>query len=435
MHKLPIFAVSDNYHCKYYGMRILHTADWHIGQTFYQYDRTYEHQQFLDWLVNTIKEKDIELLIISGDVFDVANPAAVSIRLFYSFLNNVVRAQPDLQVIITAGNHDSAARLESPRPLLESSNIHIIGTIERKEDGSIDYQRMILPIRDRQGNTTLWCMAVPFLRMGDYPMQEVAEGTSPYVEGVMAFYREAYEYALTLKQEGQGIIAMGHLHTLNAELSDHDRTERAIIGGSEYIPAKAFHEDILYTALGHIHKAQRIGGKDNIRYSGSPLPMSFSEINYKHQVVIFDITEGKIGDVTLAEIPVTTALLRVPARPMPLTEVLEQLQQLPEAGEDLHLAPYLEVRVLLEGPEPALRHKIETALTGRHVRLTRIDVRYPTSDDTSEASATVSADLLQELNPLDIFRKTYKEDYNNEAPEELVDLFNQVLQEINTKEQ
>jgi len=416
-------------------MRILHTADWHIGQTFYQYDRTYEHQQFLDWLVNTIKEKDIELLIISGDVFDVANPAAVSIRLFYSFLNNVVRAQPDLQVIITAGNHDSAARLESPRPLLESSNIHIIGTIERKEDGSIDYQRMILPIRDRQGNTTLWCMAVPFLRIGDYPMQEVAEGTSPYVEGVMAFYKEAYEYALTLKQEGQGIIAMGHLHTLNAELSDHDRTERAIIGGSEYIPAKAFHEDILYTALGHIHKAQRIGGKDNIRYSGSPLPMSFSEINYKHQVVIFDITEGKIGDVTLAEIPVTTALLRVPARPMPLTEVLEQLQQLPEAGEDLHLAPYLEVRVLLEGPEPALRHKIETALTGRHVRLTRIDVRYPTSDDASEASATVSADLLQELNPLDIFRKTYKEDYNNEAPEELVDLFNQVLQEINTKEQ
>lgn len=416
-------------------MRILHTADWHIGQTFYQYDRTYEHQQFLNWLVTTIKEKEIELLIISGDVFDIANPAAGAIRLFYNFLNNVIRAQPDLQVIITAGNHDSAARLESPRPLLESSNIHIIGTIERKEDGSIDYQRMILPIRDKQGNTTLWCMAVPFLRMGDYPSLELTEGASPYVEGVMAFYREAYEYALTLKQEGQGIIAMGHLHTLHAELSDHDRSERAIIGGTEYIPAHAFHEDILYTALGHIHKAQRIGGKENIRYSGSPLPMSFSEINYKHQVVVFDITDGKVGEVTPVEIPVTTELLRVPSKPMPLEAVLEQLRQLPEAGEDLHLAPYLEVRVLLEGPEPALRHKIETALTGRHVRLTRIDVRYPAAEGDTDESATISADLLQELNPLDIFRKTYKEDYNSEAPEALVDLFNQVLQEINTKEQ
>jgi exonuclease SbcD len=416
-------------------MKILHTADWHIGQTFYQYDRTYEHQQFLNWLVNTIKEQDIELLIISGDVFDVANPAAVSVKLFYSFLNNAVRAQPDLQIIITAGNHDSAARLESPRPLLESSRIHIIGTIERKADGSIDYEKMILPITDRQGNITLWCMAVPFLRMGDYPVVESAEGSTSYVDGVMAFYNEAYAFATQLKQPDQGIIAMGHLHTMNAEVTDHDKNERAIIGGSEFIPARAFHEDILYTALGHIHKAQKIGGKDCIRYSGSPLPMSFSEINYKHQVVVFDITEGRLGEVTGYEIPVTIELLRVPAKPLPLAEVLELLQQLPDATEDIHLAPYLEVRVLLEGPEPALRHKVETALTGRHARLTRIDVRYPSSDSLQEENATVSADLLQELNPLDIFKKTYKEDYSNEAPEVLVELFNQVLQEITTKEQ
>jgi exonuclease SbcD len=414
-------------------MKILHTADWHIGQTFYQYDRTYEHQQFLNWLVDTIKEKDIELLIISGDVFDVANPAAGSIKLFYSFLNKAVKAQPDLQIIITAGNHDSAARLEAPKPLLESSNIHIIGMIERREDGSIDYEKMIIPVKDKQGNTALWCLAIPFLRMGDYPA--VAESAALYADGVSALYKEAYEYALTKKQNGQGIIAMAHLHTLDAELSDHDKTERVIMGGIEFVPVKAFHEDILYTALGHIHKAQKIGGKENIRYSGSPLPMSFSEMNYRHQVVIFNITEGKVGDIELCEIPVTTELLRVPSKPLPLPEVLEQLSQLPEAGEDIDIAPYLEVRVLLEGPEPALRHKVEAALAGRHVRLAKIDVRYPSGETDNESVITVSANQLHELNPLDVFKQIYRADYNKETPEELVALFNQVLQEITTKEQ
>lgn len=413
-------------------MKILHTADWHIGQTFYQYDRTYEHQQFLNWLADTIKEKDIALLIISGDVFDVANPAANSIRLFYSFLNKALKLQPDLQIIITAGNHDSAARLEAPKPLLESSNIHIVGSIERKEDGSIDYEKMIIPVHDRKGDTVLWCLAIPFVRVGDYP--NVTDSNTPYADGVAALYKEAYACALGKKQEGQGIIAMGHLHTLNAELSDQDRTERVIMGGLELVPARAFHEDILYTALGHIHKAQKIGGRDNVRYSGSPLPMSFSEMNYKHQVVIFDITNSVVRDISLCEIPVTTPLLRIPVKPLPLPEVLKQLALLPDATEHLHNAPYLEVRVLLEGPEPALRHKIETALQGRHVRLAKIDVRYPSAEEGNDTT-TVSADLLQELSPLDIFKQIYRSGYNSETPEELVSLFNEVLQEIITKEQ
>ncbi|MBW8687406.1 exonuclease SbcCD subunit D [Chitinophaga rhizophila] len=413
-------------------MKILHTADWHIGQTFYQYDRTYEHQQFLHWLVNTIKEEDIELLIISGDVFDVANPSATSVKLFYTFLNNAVKAQPGLQIIVTAGNHDSAARLEAPKPLLESSDIHIVGVIERREDGTIDYDKLVIPVKDRKGGIALWCMAIPFLRMGDYPA--VAESAALYADGVTALYREAYEYALTRQQPGQGIIAMAHLHTLDAELSDHDKTERLIMGGVELVPAHAFHENILYTALGHIHKAQRIGGKDNIRYSGSPLPMSFSEMNYRHQVVTFDITDGILSHVAMLEIPLTTALLRVPAKPQPIAAVLEALQALPASAAAIHTAPYLEVRVLLEGPEPALRHQVETALAGKHVRLARIDVRYPSADGGETEEATTGTEQLQELSPLDIFKKVYRKDYNNEAPEDLVKLFNQVLQDITTKE-
>lgn len=143
-------------------IRILHTADWHIGQLFHEYDRTYEHQQFLNWLLETLVAHKIDVLLISGDVFDLSNPSAVSVKLFYSFLNQATKENRDLQIVVTAGNHDSASRLESPKPLLESSNIHIIGLVQKDETGAIDYRKITIPLKDRDGNTAIWCMAVPF---------------------------------------------------------------------------------------------------------------------------------------------------------------------------------------------------------------------------------------------------------------------------------
>ncbi|HEY5391791.1 MAG TPA: exonuclease subunit SbcD [Hanamia sp.] len=293
-------------------MKILHTADWHIGQLFHEYDRTYEHQQFLNWLVKTLHEEQLDVLLISGDIFDSSNPSATAIKMFYTFLNRAVKINPSLQIIITAGNHDSASRLESPKPLLESSNIHIIGIVEKDEDGNIDYEKLIIPLKDNQGNTKAWCMAVPFLRIGDYPV--ITDCNNPYAEGVAKLYEEVYQCALNKIQDGQSVICMGHLHTHQAEKTGMDDFERLIMGGVECISAAAFHEDIKYVALGHIHKAQRIGGKDHIRYCGSPIPMSFSELNYKHQVIVFDLQEGNLRNLRAIEVPITVPLLRVPSR-------------------------------------------------------------------------------------------------------------------------
>src|SRR5690606_4373168 len=167
-------------------MNILHTADWHLGQLFHEYDRTYEHQQFLDWLVQTLQREEVDVLLISGDVFDLSNPSAATIRQFYTFLNRATNACPDIQVVITAGNHDSASRLESPKPLLESSNIHIIGVVEKDDSGAIDYDKLLIPLM-KHGAIKAWCMAVPFLRMGDYPA--LADCDNPYAEGVATLYR------------------------------------------------------------------------------------------------------------------------------------------------------------------------------------------------------------------------------------------------------
>ena len=407
-------------------MKILHTADWHIGQLFHEYDRSYEHQQFLNWLVQTLQKQQIDVLLISGDVFDISNPAAASIKMFYTFLNQATKANPALQIIITAGNHDSASRLEAPKPLLESSNVHIIGLVEKDADGNIDYGKLTIPIYDKNENIKVWCIAIPFLRMGDYPT--IADCDNPYTEGVTALYKEAFEYAKQKKQNGHSIIAMGHLHTQHAEISELDKTERLIMGGVECIPATSFHPEMKYVALGHIHKAQRIGGKEHIRYSGSPLPMSFSELHYKHQVIVFDIDQ-EISNFEVVEIPLFVPLQRIPLNHQPLHEVIALLEQLPEMDSATETTPYLEVRVLLEGPEPALRHKVETALAGKKVRLAKIDVKYPAT--TQEAQEFITPEKLNELQPVDVFGKVYQARYNSEVPTEILQLFQQVAQEVN----
>lgn len=409
-------------------MKILHTADWHIGQLFHEYDRTYEHQQFLNWLLEVLVNERIDVLLISGDVFDLSNPSAASVKMLYIFLNLAVRASPELQIIITAGNHDSAARLESPKPLLESSNIHVIGLIEKKGDGSIDYEKLIIPLKGKGGITKAWCMAVPFLRMGDYPV--IADKENPYAAGVAAFYSEAYDCACTKKQANEPIICMGHLHAQQTDMTDIDQSvERAIMGGVECISSTAFHQDIRYVALGHIHKAQRIGGKEYIRYCGSPIPMSFSELNYKHQVIVFDLEEQGVSNLKSVEVPVSVALMRVPSVHSLLSEVLSAFLQLPAAGANFQSTPYLEVRVLLDGPEPGLRHKIETALTDKNVRLAKIDVRYATAT-TGGNTANIAEDSLRELQPQDVFEQVYQSRYSSPVPAELFQLFNQAAQEV-----
>lgn len=410
-------------------IRVLHTADWHIGQLFHEYDRSYEHQQFLDWLSATLLSEQVDVLLISGDVFDVSNPSAGSVKIFYSFLNRAVKQQPHLQIVVTAGNHDSAARLESPKPLLESSNIHIVGLVSKDQDGAVAYNSLTIPLRDREGNTGAWCIAAPFLRIGDYP--HLPDSRDPYADGVAAFYQEAFAYAASQRTSGQAIIAMGHLHAQQAVVGDMDKSERLIMGGVEAIGASALHSDLRYVALGHIHKAQWISQKEHIRYSGSPLPMSFSETHYKHQVVLFDIEGDGIKNLHTLPIPLSVSLLRIPSAPAPLTEVLTALELLQPFEGDQQTAPFLEVRILLDGPAPGLRHKVEAALGDKNYRLAKIDVRYPTPGTDAAESTRVHPEQLDELSPIEVFQKVYHHKFNCAVPEELQKLFVQVTEEVN----
>ena len=407
-------------------IRILHTAEWHLGQTFFGYDRTQEHEHFLDWLAGVLTKNKIDVLIVAGDVFDVSNPSAASQRMFYRFIHRVATENPRLQLVVVAGNHDSAARLESPLPLLQEMRTEIKGIVH-KQNGKIDYEHLLVELKNAAGEVEALCLAVPFLRQGDYPVVET-EG-NPYAEGVKELYARLLKYALKKRTDGQALVAVGHLLATGSEIAEKDHSERIIIGGLESVSPESFPEQIVYTALGHIHKAQRVSGRENIRYAGSPLPMSFAEKHYHHGVVKVTLDEGWAVEIEKLEYTPLVRLLSIPATEAAAPdEVLDELRGL-ELPEDEPM-PYLEVKVKLSEPEPMLRQQVEEILEGKPVRLARIVSFYRQAAEGSVEEEVLTAGL-QEMNPLQIVKATFENSYQTEMPEELVNLFQEACRTIN----
>ena len=397
-------------------MRLLHTSDWHLGQTLHNYERGYEHQRFLDWLLDTLVAERVDVLLVAGDVFDNANPSAASQKQLYVFLQQARARLPALQLIVVAGNHDSAGRLEAPGPLLAAHGTHVIGHVLRDDTGQIDLERLLLPLTGSDGQVQAWCLAVPFLRPGDVPKLPAGDTQDAYLGGIALLYRQLTDLALARRQPGQAILAMGHCHMVGGEMSN-DSERRIVIGGTEMLPSGIFDASIAYAALGHLHKAQAVGGQEHIRYCGSPIPLSFAEVNYRHQVLCLDIDGETLQSVRVIAVPRAVPLLRVPATPAPISEVLAQLAALDVPDAPAEAQPFLEVRVRLDAPEPGLRTRIETALDGKSVRLAKIET---SSAARASAPENMTLDQLGQLQPDDIFRRLYQQKYAKEAPPELL---------------
>jgi exonuclease SbcD len=402
-------------------LKIFHTADWHIGQNFYGYDRKDEHLFFFDWLKKQVKEHQPDALLIAGDVFDSPNPSAESQKIYYKFLHEINTENPFLQIIIIAGNHDSAARLEAPNPLLEEMNIIVKGVVKRKQDGEINYRDLLIPIV-KNGEIVAWCAAVPYLRQGDYPPAE------SYVKGVELMYEALYEELERLKTPAQAVIVTGHLQARGAHLSEKDRSERAIIGGLECVSTNVFaNRDIAYVALGHLHRYQKIAGQDNIQYAGSPLPMSFAEKNYKQGINLVKFNSNKVETIERISFDPPVRLLSVPVVPKLLDEVLDELDKLPD-GEITSRSSYLEIKVLLTEPEPSIRYRIENALKSKSIRLACIVANKFCPDEP--LPNTIKYDDLKEIDPIEVAQIAFRNQYNKEMPENLIKLLQSVIREL-----
>jgi exonuclease SbcD len=415
-------------------MRVLHTADWHLGQTFHDYDRDYEHTCFLDWLLLQIEARKPDALLVSGDVFDSVNPPASAQRLYYDFLRRAADVHPGLQMVVTAGNHDAAARLEAPAPLLHRFNVTVVGTVERDADAVIRYPKFLVPITNAQGKVAALVLAVPFLRINDLPV--VPDAKDAYIEGVGAFYRELTREACRVRDSlhpGAVLVGMGHCHLgEGAESCDSER--RLVVGGLESLSAATFPSELCYVALGHLHKPQSFDG-GRVQYSGSPIPLSFTEKHYRHRVCELEFgPAGLLGQRTL-EIPRAVPLLSLPeGRAVPMDALVEMLRGNDYGAADVREKyPFLEVRYLDDGPDPLRRHRIERALEGRPVRLahTRFEPKdNPAIPLTDQEQAGLGD--LQSIDPLAVLLAAYRERYEGGEPEPaLLAAFREILSEVN----
>ncbi len=404
-------------------MRLLHTSDWHLGQTLHHHDRAWEHQRFLDWLLQTLVAHAIDALLISGDVYDNANPSAASQRMLYRFLTAARQRVPHLNIVLIAGNHDSPGRLEAPAPFLEEFDARVVGVVERDAEGNIEVSRLVVPLRNRQGDVAAWCLAIPFLRVSDVPRLDNAGDA--YLQGVAALYGQAQTMAREYRQPNQAIVAMGHCHMAGGQVSEHSE-RRIVVGGAEMLSSSLFDADVAYAALGHLHLAQKVGGAEHIRYSGSPLPLSFAEMGYPHQVLIVELDGARLAGIESIAVPRAVEMLRVPLKAAPIEEVEAALAKLELADVGPDARPFLEVRVRLDGPEPGLRARIEAALESKPVRLARIDTHSCISPDRP-APAARSLDELGQLDPVAIFKDTYLRKYGEASPDDLLAALHEIL--------
>jgi DNA repair protein SbcD/Mre11 len=408
-------------------MRLLHTSDWHLGHTLYDVSREAEHAAFLDWLLDTLEAQSVDALLVAGDIFDTSNPSAEAQAAWYHFIARTRQRLPRLEVVVIGGNHDSAARLDAPDPLFAALGVRVVGGLPRTR-GTLDFERVLVPLHDSRKRVKAWVAAVPYLRPADLPF--VQTDGDRLVEGVREVYGLTLEAARRRRQPGQALVAMGHCYMVGTELSL--LSERKILGGNQHaLPVELFPEDVAYAALGHLHKAQRVGGREGVRYSGSPLPLSLSEAHYRHQVLLVDLEDEGLNAVRPLSVPRTVDVLRVPEREAAtLEEALALLAALPDVDPQLpeRARPYLEVCVSLPRPEPSLRRKVEAALEGKAARLVKLTPSYTgTGLVLAESQPSLS---LRERTPEDVFQARYARDYREPMAPALLEAFHTLLTEV-----
>ncbi|MCU1732854.1 MULTISPECIES: exonuclease SbcCD subunit D C-terminal domain-containing protein [unclassified Pseudomonas] len=411
-------------------MRLFHTSDWHLGQTLHGQERDFEHACFLDWLLGQLKLREPDALLIAGDVFDTVNPPVKAQERLYDFIVKAHEQQPGLTIVMIAGNHDSGSRIELPAALMRRLRTHAVGRVQWLDEGQLDSERLLVPLTNAKGKVLAWCLALPFLRPAEVTGPHLGED---YLRGIGQVHEKLIAAALERRDPKQPLIAISHAHMAGGSISE-DSERSLIIGNAEALPASLFGAEIGYVALGHLHKPQKVNGEERIRYCGSPLPLSFSEIKYPHQILEIEFKGNKLLSVESRHVPRAVALQRL--GPAPLAELLTQLNELPTVDllDDPQRQPWLEVRVQLDEPQADLRQQIETALQGKAVRLIRIAAEYAGRAGADGDDDTRLVELGQ-LKPEDLFARAWEQAYGNAADEQTLADFALLLQDVQQEEE
>ncbi|SHO51067.1 exonuclease SbcCD subunit D C-terminal domain-containing protein [Desulfopila aestuarii] len=401
-------------------MNILHTSDWHIGRTLYGRKRYDEFAAFLDWLVHTIEEHHIDVLIVAGDIFDTSTPSNRAQQLYYRFLQEV-SAGCCRHVIIIGGNHDSPSLLEAPKELLRYFQIHVVG---RAAD-NIEYE--VLVLKDEKGNDELIVCAIPYLRDREIRNaragEDIDDKNRNLIEGIATHYQKVVAFANGLRQASDHflpIIATGHLFMVGGKKVEGDGVRDLYVGSLAHVDGTILPPEIDYLALGHLHSAQMVAQDPTRRYSGSPLPMSFGEAEKVKQVLLVTLTENDVA-VTPITVPNFQRLETVRGN---IEEIVKKIETLKKEQQPVWLEVIYDGTELVSQLQLTLRETVaDSPLEILRIVNNRLIARI--------LESTVPQETLDTLSEEAVFHRCLEAHNIPEGQhEELLHLFGETLQAI-----
>ncbi len=402
-------------------MRILHTSDWHLGQNFYTKNRQREHQAFLAWLREQVREHEVDAVIVAGDVFDTGSPPSYARELYNQVIGDMQEA--GCQLLLLGGNHDSVTVLNESRELLARLNTRVIPGV------MADLDEQVVVLKNREGEPGAVVCAIPFIRPRDVVLSQAGQSgrdkqnavQQAISEHYQAVYARAFEVQQSLEQRVP-IIATGHLTAVGVTTSESER--EIYIGTLEAFPAKAF-PPADYIALGHIHRPQMVAKSKHIRYSGSPIALSFDELSSQKSVVLVDFRKGKRKDIRLLDVPQFQPMARLKGN---LQEIEAALQGYADAAETV----WLDIEVAEQDYLSDLQPRIEAMTADLPVDVVRL---HRSRKGQSAVIQREEKETLQELSEFDVFeRRLAQETFEGEEQRarlhRIRECFREVVEEL-----
>lgn len=386
--------------------KIIHTSDWHLGQNFYGYDRSEEQDHFLRQLVDIVRQHQPDALLVSGDIFHTAAPSSAAVTLYVNAMLDIHNACPKMAIVVIAGNHDSASRLQCDSRLWELAGVRVLGGIARDSEGLADLDRHIIHVKDKG-----IVAAVPFAYPASFPLVNDEHVGSDQRQPV--YFQSLLDHVNAQNPAQLPVVLMAHLAVNGSDFTGHE------VGMMECVEVGVLGNGYDYAALGHIHRPQDVS--ERARYCGTPLAVSFDE-QCEHSVSIVEIdAHGSMPRVTTERIENIKPLRTIPAGPpVDFEAALEQLQVLvPDERA------YVRLNVLVDRYLPnGAQERAALAVTDKQCRFCEIK-----KTATVEASHAVSQMTMEEFNhkhPIEVAQQFYLEKYQREMTDEEKEMFNYV---------
>ena len=390
--------------------KLIHTSDWHLGQNFYGYDRSEEQRDFLRQLAAIVAQEQPDALLVSGDIYHTAAPSSAAVSMYVEGMLDIHKACPDMAIVVIAGNHDSASRLESDSLLWRLAGVRVLGGIARDSQGLADLQRHIIPVKDKG-----IVAAVPYAHRNSFP--KVSDEDIESGERQRAYFEALLEHVNAGNPDALPVVLMAHLAVNNSDFTGHDRNMTM-----ECVEIDTLGQGYDYAALGHIHRPQQVS--ERARYCGTPVPVSFDE-QCEHSVSIVTIeAHGALPQVTTTAIKNIKPLHTIPAKdPVDLETALALVE---EQRNDVKNA-YIRLNVAVEHYLPnGAQERAAKAVNAQQGRF--CEIKKTALNTATGPSRQMTVEEFNRKQPIEVANQYYLEKIGRAMTDDEKAMFNYVQQ-------